>query len=83
MLMPYKIDHEKSLRILCDIFAEVLCGIYEIDVLEKVKFAIIVVNQGIMLNGMEIIKLRVKAFSSFIDKFAVNLFRVNAYSNLY
>ena len=50
MLMLYEIDQVNSLENLCVIFAEVLCGIHEIDVLQKTKFAIVVVNLDTMLN---------------------------------
>ena len=50
MLMLYEIDQVNSLENLCVIFAEVLRGIHEVDVLQKAKFAIIVVNLDTMLN---------------------------------
>ena len=44
MWMLYKIDHVNSLENLCIIFAKILRGIHEIDVLQKVEVTIIVVN---------------------------------------
>ena len=44
MLMLYEIDRVNSLKNLYVIFANTLRGIHEIDVLRKVRFAIIMVN---------------------------------------
>ena len=48
--MLYEIDQVNSLKNLCVIFVEVSRGIHKIDVLQKTKFAIVVVNLDTMLN---------------------------------